>query len=388
MLFDKFCEVATNCWKDYFAQLEGGEILCPEGTQPVFPDRIVFSEFHSHYMLELVGARAQPLKPLKRRRLDDVHNSFDLFRSGGNGEVFSFEARGVILRNLLLSQEENLESVYARFPHSKKFETKIVRPAAEGALLTFKPDSSVIMEEVAIVNKRDNLSRCKQFIHAATFPRSVTAAEVVTEYERLFWSSENGDLTLHGVATIPISDAKMAVASQLQNLYIDPAVNETLIDDFISRNPDVLISVFGVESILSQVNLRWCALEYSHTKTIRPDFFLRGCDGLCDILDIKLAKVDRNKLVTDRRERRRFASPVSDGIAQLAHYRDYFNFPENREYAKGKFGIEVRDPRLTLVIGSSENLDAVEVAEAMRNHVGLNLIIIDYDTLVRAFLAH
>jgi hypothetical protein len=287
----------------------------------------------------------------------------------------------------LLSQETKLEIVYDRFPYAKSFDTNLICPAGEGSLINIKPEGSVILEEVAIVNKRDAYYRCKQFLHAGFFPKSVTPAELIEEYTRLFQGRVNGELVLHGALTIAADDAKMAVAAQLQSLYVDSTVDERLIDEFITRHPEILKDAFDIDEVLSQVSLKWRAPEFGDTKTIRPDFFLRRADGLFDILDLKLAKVEKRSLTTGGRERRRFLSPVAEGIAQLAHYNDYFRYSENRTYAKEEFGIEVENPRLTLVIGSSENLSASEIAESMRSHPGLNLAIVDYDTLVRSFIS-
>ncbi|OYW25745.1 MAG: hypothetical protein B7Z49_00680, partial [Hydrogenophilales bacterium 12-63-5] len=84
------------------------------------------------------------------------------------------------------------------------------------------------------------------------------------------------------------------------------------------------------------------------------------------------------------RNRRRFIDYVEEGISQLANYREYFKYPRNAALAKQKYGIEVNDPMLILVVGSWENVDVDEVNQACRKY--RNVGVIDYDTVCQMFI--
>jgi hypothetical protein len=71
----------------------------------------------------------------------------------------------------------------------------------------------------------------------------------------------------------------------------------------------------------------------------------------------------------------------------LAHYEAYFTHLENRKYAKDAYNIEVKNPKLILIIGNYENFTREEVDEALRPYQNDKFMIIDYDTLYARFRA-
>jgi hypothetical protein len=106
-------------------------------------------------------------------------------------------------------------------------------------------------------------------------------------------------------------------------------------------------------------------------------------DGFFDIYDLKTAALDRMRITKGEQRRRRFIDYIEEGIAQLAHYREYFTFEGNCQIAEKKYGIKVRNPRLTLIAGNIENADVREVTEACRRYPEIALL--DYDTLAQLF---
>jgi predicted P-loop ATPase len=71
-------------------------------------------------------------------------------------------------------------------------------------------------------------------------------------------------------------------------------------------------------------------------------------------------------------------------VSQLANYREYFRYEQNANYAKEKYGIEVKDPNLVLVVGSYENSHPDQIIQACRKYD--NVSVIDYDTLCQIYL--
>ena len=118
---------------------------------------------------------------------------------------------------------------------------------------------------------------------------------------------------------------------------------------------------------------------------INPDLLVRRDDGFFDIYDFKTALLDKSKITKASRSRRRFIDYVGEGISQLANYREYFSYPKNAALAKEKYGVEVKEPKLVLVVGSWENVDPVEVEQACRQYGDL-VQVIDYDTICQMFI--
>jgi len=118
---------------------------------------------------------------------------------------------------------------------------------------------------------------------------------------------------------------------------------------------------------------------------LNPDLVIRRPGGYFDILDLKLAKVDKASLFQWRDARRRFIDYVSEGLSQLANYRHYFFSPVNARWAERNLQIRARDPSLVLVIGNFENMDSTDFKKALRSYDN-RFSIIDYDTLISRFL--
>lgn len=115
-------------------------------------------------------------------------------------------------------------------------------------------------------------------------------------------------------------------------------------------------------------------------RSINPDLLVQRPDGYFDIYDLKTAATHRANLTKGGRKRRRFVDYVDEGVAQLANYREYFQYPGNAEHAKQKYGVEVKEPKLVLIVGSWDNVNATEVKQACRRY-SADVEIVDYDTL-------
>jgi len=58
---------------------------------------------------------------------------------------------------------------------------------------------------------------------------------------------------------------------------------------------------------------------------------------------------------------------------------------ENRDFGWQKYGVRVKNPRKTLVVGNLENVDLAEVRRALGPFKN-GFEILDYDTLVSLYL--
>ncbi len=200
------------------------------------------------------------------------------------------------------------------------------------------------------------------------------------------WPVQNA-LFLNGVYYIPNSSAWAYVLSgQFANLFLIPGLREPNIGKFLHKNPDFVKHALDCINFLYEQPLKWKegnpnpADEY-----IQPDLLLQLANGYWDMCDLKRPLLEKIKITKGKHSRKRFIDCVAEGIAQLANYEHYFNFQENAEYARSKYGVSVYNPRLILIVGNYENADINQIKEASRM-LKSNYTIMDYDTLNANFL--
>lgn len=137
--------------------------------------------------------------------------------------------------------------------------------------------------------------------------------------------------------------------SEFEHLINKSLVNEIELQKFLESNQEFLYSL-GYDAIYPQLTL-----VDDDGRILKPDFFLKPIDSnLWDILDIKLPSI---KLIVGKNNREHFAYSIRKGISQLHEYSDFFENPRNREKVYKETGIECFQPRLSLVIGKTDNID-------------------------------
>jgi hypothetical protein len=189
------------------------------------------------------------------------------------------------------------------------------------------------------------------------------------------------------IYTVQGSEEELLVAGQMQSMYLFPGLHETTIGEFMNQHPEVIKRVFNAMNFEYEPYLEW--KEHDGTvqdAAINPDLMIQRKDGYYDIYDLKTALLQKKKITKGERRRRRFIDYVEEGVSQLANYREYFCYEQNASHAKEKYGIEVKDPNLVLVVGSYENSDPDQVIQACRKYN--NVHIVDYDTLCKAYIGN
>ena len=174
-------------------------------------------------------------------------------------------------------------------------------------------------------------------------------------------------------------------AAQFANIYLLNGLRELTIGLFIDQHEGVLTKALSCERIVSEPHVPWQVTSPDPAeKAINPDLFMVRADGSCDVFDLKLPLLDRSKLTKGKRNRRRFVDAVGEGIAQLAHYREFFSIEENRRHAEVKYDVRLDNPRFGLIVGNHENLVPEHAEEASRQ-LG-EFLILDYDSLLQLFV--
>ena len=385
MLFGQFTKDVHDFWTRYLKTIcehqKNGQI---QSTGLLFyPNFLLAIDAGDFYFAELIGARRQfEGLTVRKHRDTSIYRFLSQFDDSEPDPLISLGAAQNGFRWLCMGHDFEINDLKARFPYLETYGAKLNRVGGHGSVFGFQDAfRSCFIENSALVNKSENLFRCKNILEMIVVRRNIKSPEL----KELLRSIVNGN-DVKGVHTLPDERAEaVTIAGHLQNLYLSPGLRETTIGEFLKNYPEVIKQAFGASSFLYEPYLDW--VEHDGTVqevAINPDLIVKRHDGVTDIYDLKTAALERASITKGKRNRRRFIDYVSEGVAQLANYRNYFTFAKNREFALGKYGVEVADPGLVLVVGNWDNSKIQEIKEASLplDHIS----VIDYDTLVQSFL--
>ncbi|MFY0648999.1 Shedu anti-phage system protein SduA domain-containing protein, partial [Sulfitobacter geojensis] len=276
-----------------------------------------------------------------------------------------------------------------RFPHADSYDTAIHTIDGAGALFELEQGcGSLCLEQCTLLNHREGIFRSRNIMFLGVIKSEACKKELVQFFDTVLPlpQSPRDSAKLTGVFHVDETEADIFQASMLQNLFLLEWIRETTIDNFLEKHPDIIARAFGATQVKFNLELDWVEHDGRvKEKSIKPDVMIQREDGYYDIADLKLALLDKTSLTTSKRDRRRFIVSVGDGLAQLANYAHYFTFEKNRQHAKEKYGIDVINPKKTLIVGHAENLDHNEALEALRAYDS-KYAVVDYDTLISKFL--
>jgi hypothetical protein len=161
---------------------------------------------------------------------------------------------------------------------------------------------------------------------------------------------------------------------RFDELLNDESAKERNFQEFFERNPLLLLGVDYKRAIPHPI------LAREPDGPLIPDFFLQPLDGaFCDVLELKLPT---STILAGSKNRVRLSSSVSEAIAQLREYRDYFDDPTRRKAVDSKYGVTAYKPMLAVVIGRSPRpLAAEQYRRVLAEQPGIKLI--TYDDLRR-----
>jgi hypothetical protein len=386
MLADKFKKITHERWKDYLQRIQShmNDIPLPNDVTLLFPNILLYTTTNDYFVVELIGARERfSSLSLKLHKEISINRYLNQFSDEPADGLFHLDGAGMTFTNLCLAQEADLKELELRFPAIGLFPSRLIRKDGKGAVFSFGPNFEyVTINNCIIVNKESSAFRSKHVLFMLIIRRNVTENRYKEILKEIF---ENN--ILKGVHLCPRGkENNYILAGQLQNLYLFPNLHETVIGEFLYSHPEIIHKSLSTKNFKYEPDLLWIeGPERNKDKAINPDLLVERSDGFYDIYDLKTAALTKQKITKGLRRRRRFIDYIQEGIAQLANYREYFLFQKNRDYAKEKYGIEISDPNLTLIVGNYENVNPKEIQEACRQ-LDNNIIIMDYDSLVQLFL--
>lgn len=385
MLFDKFVDEVTKKWTAYLRQLytyQCDEKFYVVDGHVLYPNIILFTNCGDFYVAELIGASKKFSNfVIKKHKEKSIHRYFSQFYDDAPNPQIIFENGCTGIRNLNLMGRMETELIRERFPHTNLIGVELVRDSLLGSALGFHGNfTSTVINNCNLINSTGPLFRCKNILSAFVAHKAIEKSEI----KEVFDGFLKFEVPI-GIHLVKESDDRLVIAAQLQNIFLFPGLRETTIGEFINCHPEIIKKTFNSTHFEYEPTLKW--LQHDGTCTdssINPDLMVRRADGYYDIYDLKTALLDKKSITKADRNRRRFIDAVCEGVAQLANYREYFQYEKNAEYAKEKYGIAVNCPRLVLVVGNYENVDVDEVKQACRQYNDVQII--DYDTVCQIFI--
>lgn len=327
----------------------------------------------------------RPLKVVKRE-LGDARLYFGQFKYPPNTKSGIVASGGGISTLALITQDAAGE-LERRFPGvACNYLTHLQLVGEDfGPTVQFLDDTQYFqVEDVLLANALNGMVRIRHMRFAVVVSKNTRREDYESYLHRNFPISENSKLV--AVQLIPQGKAETSLrAAQFANIFLMNKLHETSIGSFIDQHREILCSALEAQQLVSEPYLPWVVPSPDpEEEAINPDLFIQRSDGYWDVYELKLPLLDRKSLTRGRRRRSRFVDSVEDGLAQLAHYREFLAIPEHAALAKEKYNVTFNSPRYVLVVGNYENVNAAEIAAARRRSPDLELI--DYDTLLQLYL--
>lgn len=365
---------------------------------PYFPQMMVITTMPNHFAVELVGGERfnGPLR-LVQRKLNDADIYFGQFKYP-SGIPFAYRftdsLQGKVhegpvfnLDNLAMIPAGTHHEVARRFPKILSHYGTIFTMAGNARFtsITFSNKRTrVTVNNVLLANFYNGITRIRHIQLAVVISKSTLADDYKSYLKQLL--SVTSATRLVAVRLYPASKEEVIFkAAQFANIFLMNNLHETSIGAFIDQHREILLSALNVRDLISEPYLPWVIPSPDpQEKAINPDLFVQREDGYWDICDLKLPLLDRKDVTRGNRNRIRFLSTIEDGIAQLAHYREFLAIPEHAALAAKKYGVKFSNPRLALVVGNYENVDIGKIADAKRRFPDIEII--DYDSLLQIYL--
>ena len=357
---------------------------------PYFPTVVLATELPSHFAVEILGGRRQlrELK-LKKNHMSDTNSYLGQFsRNADVPAMISVEGSNNSFTNLCLMPIVDEERLNKRFPGVvATFQSRLQFVGAPDALpVRIGADSNFThFERCLIVNTFENAIRIRHIWSAILINKTTSEKDYIEYLQNEFRLTEGGQAI--GWKVVDAGNAEYVFqAAQFSNAYLLNNLSETTIGTYLENHGEILKTALDATEIVSEPYLPWqISSPYPDETAINPDLFIRREDGFWDVYDLKLPLLGKKSITTGKRQRRRLIATIENGIAQLAHYRDFLSHPENLRFAFDKYGVEFDNPTYGIIAGNDENFDSIAVKEALRRFPEFTLL--DYDSVVQLYLA-
>ena len=396
MDFETFIQITHDFWEDYLRRVKNSEIsknyylIDQNGNRLskklilLYPTILLCTKTDEYFVSELLGSQSDfSCLSLKTHKTNSINTYFSLFDIDDVEPSVEIAYNNGTLSGIWCGHDVDREALYSRFPFLAQSDApRIIVGTGKGAPIAIRNKANFTsLQNCIVVNRYSSAIRVKN-LKQVDIIHSTTKARDYIEYLNKYGNAND----LYAIQYVNTDEEEIyQVAGQFVNFYLLPGLRETTIGEFLHTHPQFIKTAFGTSRFEYEPYFTWQEGPYdSQDPPINPDLLIQRPDGHFDIYDLKTALLSKKNLTTGKRSRRRFIDYVHQGVAQLAHYAEYFTYVKNQEYALKKYNVSVVEPRLVLVVGNFENINKQQIDEASR--MLKNFEIIDYDTILHLYL--
>jgi hypothetical protein len=389
MNIDEFIRSSARTFDTYLssvyqAQLEG-RTESPPGRVLLYPQIVLCTKTPDRYIVELIGYSRQfaPLT-LKRHQANTLNSYLGQVDGLDSPPMLNVTGTNHMFENLSVLQVGSEDSLESRFPQiSSLYLTRFAGTGAVGSGNLFHFDKSsnyTLIKNCLLINKRGVTVRVRHINLLLIIKRTETRVA----YENYLSSYLSGNEVKVAVTAPAGKTEYLLTAASFANFYLLDRLHEVTLGEFLHQNEDILRTAFNASALIYEPYLQWQEGNPGPDQAINPDLLVQRPDGYWDICDLKLPLLNRGNITKGERRRRRFIDAVSEGVAQLAHYDEYFRYPKNRAWAYDRYGVTFDNPRKILIVGNYENVNQDEIIEASRMLKPFEIL--DYDSILQLYL--
>ena len=388
MQFENFKEVSLQEWTEYLRWVYASQVrgqVTPRELILLYPTMLVCSRTPDHYIMELLGVTPVfSSLSVKSHGIDSTNRYFNQFNTPGDSISPALNLNGkeyIEFFDLIVSNDIRQDETSPRLRSIDTSKYATIMYGQGGAIHVPAETDKITFQNCLFVNCYSSALRIKHILQAELIRPDTTEHEYRSFLRALFSNKKH----IYGILHCDrAKESEYFLAGQFANIFLFPVLRETSIGEFIRQHPEFAKKAFHTRHFLYEPHLTWCYKpKPTDEEAINPDLVVQREDGFYDIYDLKTAALTKHTVTKGKRSRRRFIDYIEEGVAQLAHYEEYFQYPENRQHALERYGIRLSAPRLCLVAGNLENVNKEQVDEACRRL--RNFALLDYDTLLSMY---
>jgi len=346
-----------NLIEEYYntvqAGIERGLSNVPPTVVPLYPTMLLATVTRDHLIIELSGAA---------RRFDGLAVAYhsehstsrylSRFHDSADDPILNIDTAYLTLDRIPVIDTTDASVIKDRFPAVRGLNSRyrLTGKSGSGCLIRISSDAvAVIMLDCLLVHHVNNAYSVRNPQCLFILSKAAATVDTVTNLRKTF----DPNVQLKGVLFAPRSIVEhYLLAGQLQSLYMIPNLRETTIGAFLRDHPSILVDAVSGSELVYEPYCEWqVRAPDPDDVAINPDAFVVRKDGCCDVYDLKKPLLSTASVTAGPSRRRRFIAYVADGIAQLAHYRDYLSRPENVAHVEERYGVRFKDPRFRLIVG-------------------------------------
>lgn len=246
---------------------------------------------------------------------------------------------------------------------------KIIDGVYESEKIDLKESASLDFTYNNVLKETAN----RNFIALAAFDNKIKLVSLTKDFRCSFLDEAKKYHNILYPSFIQEAALELAI-EEFEDLINSLKSKEEDFQNFFERNPDFILSKEYKKAHPHVI------LAKEDKKRLIPDFVLEPVNQteFCDLLELKLPS---SKIYVMKRNREHFSAAITEVIAQLRVYSNFFNEEQNRNNFQQRYPeLKVYKPKMFVIIGRQGNEPPMIKREIQAEHPGL--ILRNYDDLL------